>query len=144
MAETTTVMTTELITDRTLGDVLSQNEKGTYNASDLNRVGTAAEELRIIGIDVGYPIVGTFRTDYSEGEIPLAEEMEYYLSQVHKCRDSFFDLGIPLPHTMDGLDYVAANNIEKVFVEIEKSIQQMRKTKKHCGSTHCGEGGGLY
>ena len=143
MAETTTVMTTELITDRTLGDVLSQNEKGTYNASDLNRVGTAAEELRIIGIDAGYPIVGTFRTNYIKGEIPLAEEMEYYLSQVRKCRDSFFDLGIPLPHTMDGLDYIGANNMERVFVEIEKSIQQMQKTKRHCGSTRCGEGG-LY
>lgn len=144
MAETTAVMTTELITDRTLGDVLSQNEKGTYNASDLNRVGIAAEELRLIGIDAGYPIVGTFRWDYLEREIPLAEEMEYYLSQVHKCRDSFFDLGILLPYTMDGLDYVAANNMEKVFVEIEKSIRQMQKTKRHCGTTHCGEGGGLY
>jgi hypothetical protein len=38
-------MTIKMITDRTLGDVLSQNEKGTFNASDLNRVGTAAEEL---------------------------------------------------------------------------------------------------
>ncbi len=133
-----------MTTDRTLGDVLSQNEKGTYNASDLNRVGTAAEELRMIGIDAGYPIVGTFRTDYMAGEIPLLEEMEYYLSQVQKCRDCFFDLGIPLPHTMDGLDYVGANNIEKVFVEIEKNIQQMHKTKRYCGITHCGEGDGLY
>ncbi len=134
----------KMITDRTLGDVLSQNKKGTYNASDLNRVGTAAEELGVFGIDAGYPIVGTFRKDYMEGEIPLAEEMEYYLSQVHKCRNSFFDLGILLPHTMDGLNYVAANNIEKVFVEIEKSIQQMQKTKRFCGITRCGEGGGLF
>lgn len=144
MAETTTVMTTELITDRTLGDVLSQNEKGTYNASDLNRVGIAAEELRLIGIDAGYPIVGIFRRDYLEGEIPVLEEMEYYLSQVHKCRGCFFDLGISLPHTMDGLDYVGANNMERVFVEIEKSIQQMSKTRRYCGTTTCGEGGGLY
>ena len=134
----------KMITDRTLGDVLSQNEKGAYNASDLNRVGIAAEELRLIGINAGYPIVGTFRMDYMEGEIPLLEEMEYYLSQVHKCRYAFFDLGILLPHTMDGLDYVAANNIEKVFVEIEKSIRQMSKTRRYCGSTRCGEGGGLY
>ncbi len=141
MEEVKTEMTIKMITDRTLGGVLSQNEKGTYNASDLNRVGTASEELRLIGIDAGYPIVGTFRRDYMEGEIPLAEEMEYYLSQVQKCRNSFFDLGIPLPHTMDGLDYVAANNMEKVFVEIEKSIQQMHKTKRYCGTTVCGEGG---
>lgn len=134
----------ELITDRTLEDVLSQNEKGTYNASDLNRVGIAAEELRLIGIDAGYPIVGISRRNYSEGEIPLLEEIEYYLSQMHKCRNSFFDLGILLPHTMDGLDYVGANNIERLFVEIEKSIQQMYKTKRYCGITHCGEGGGLY
>ena len=134
----------KMITDRTLGDVLSQNEKGTYNASDLNRVGIAAEELRLIGIDAGYPIVGIFRTHYMEGEIPRLEEMEYYLSQVHKCRGCFFDLGIPLPHTMDGLDYMAANNMERLFVEIEKSIQQMQKEKRYCGTTHCGEGVELY
>ncbi|NCC17121.1 MAG: hypothetical protein EOM28_12475 [Clostridia bacterium] len=144
MAETTIVMSTELITDRTLGDVLSQNEKGTFNASDLNRVGTAAEELRLIGIEVGYPIVGTFRTNYMEGEIPLLEEMEYYLSQVHICQNCFFDLGIPLPHTMDGLDYMAVNNMERLFVEIEKSICQIHKTKRHCGTANCGEGDGLY
>jgi hypothetical protein len=79
-----------------------------------------------------------------KGEIPLSEEMEYYLSQVHKCRGCFFDLGIPFPHTMDGLDYMAVNNMERLFVEIEKSIQRMHKTKRFCGSTYCGEGGGLY
>lgn len=136
-------MTIQMITDRTLGDVLSQNEKGTFNASDLNHVGTAAEELQLIGIEAGYPIVGTFRMDYMEGEIPLLEEMEYYLSQVRKCQGCFFDLGIPLPHTMDGLDYMAVNNIERLFVEIEKSIQQMSKTRIYCGTTNCGEGG-LY
>ncbi|NCC16945.1 MAG: hypothetical protein EOM28_11505 [Clostridia bacterium] len=137
-------MTIQMITDRTLGDVLSQNEKGTFNASDLNRVSTAAEELRLIGIDAGYPIVGTFRRDYMVGEIPLLEKMEYYLSQVHKCQNCFFDLRIPLPHTMDGLDYMAVNNMERLFVEIEKSIQQMHETKRFCGTTTCGKGGDLY
>ncbi|MCI5680182.1 MAG: hypothetical protein MR278_09470 [Bacteroidales bacterium] len=127
-----------LVTDRTKADVLRENEKGTYNASDLNRVGEAAAYIKELTIRAGYPVVGVFRTDWREGEIPLSDEMNYYLGQVRKCRDCFIDLGIPLPDTIDGLDFIVANNIEKLFVEIEKTIVKIGKTKIYCGTTDCG------
>ena len=57
-----------LITDRTQADVDARNEKGTYNASDLNRVGAAmnyvADRLRAAGYD---PHISP-KTDWKDDE----------------------------------------------------------------------------
>ena len=47
-----------LITDRTLEDVAARNEKGSYNATDLNRVDACLEDLvaRLRGIGYNVPV----------------------------------------------------------------------------------------
>ena len=98
-------MADKLITDRTAGDVQRETAKGFYNASDLNRVEGAVEELarllrelpglltaygKGLGIDwkqsrLGYDPASLelrTRTDWAMQDIPDGSDAERYLNNV--------------------------------------------------------------
>ena len=84
--------------------------KGAYNYSDLNRVELAVAELSdSLGLGL------TTKTNWTMWDIPTATSMNRYLSNIRAIRD-YFSLDIELPTSMDNLDYIYANNIEKVLV----------------------------
>ena len=128
-------MSDKLITDRTPGDVQRETAKGFYNASDLNRVESAAGRLaallrelpetltaygKALGIDwkrarLGYDPVALAlrtRTDWALGDIPDAGEAQRYLNNVAAlCTALGVDLR-GLPSSLDRLTWSGANEIE--------------------------------
>lgn len=155
----------ELITDRTRADVervrrliakgyaaMTETEraewagslKGAYNASDLNRVGSAVDyvgvQLRLhlarlrtaqsnkaIAPDTLFSLPYTLgdidiapKTDWKEADIPTASQMEAYLQDVRTLRGLLplpDDLA-PLPESMSALDYAGANAIEATLLAV--------------------------
>lgn len=155
----------ELITDRTRADVervrrliangyaaMTETEraewagslKGAYNASDLNRVGSAANyvgvQLRLhlarlrtaqsnkaIAPDTLFSMPYTLgdidiapKTDWTEADIPTASQMAAYLRDVRTLRGLLplpDDLA-PLPESMSALDYAGANAIEATLLAV--------------------------
>lgn len=130
-----------LITDRTKNDVLFETEKGFYNYTDLNRVESAAEYVaaRLTGIGCCttlYP-----KTLWDMEKKPTSEEMKRYLANIYIC---VRQLGIPsdvfnLPQTMNSLDYMGANNIEKCLEMIDLYISNMQKQQLYSGTIYAGE-----
>ena len=113
-------MRLNLVTDRTQEDVRAQNDKGTYNASDLNRVGKAmlyvAERLRLRG----YAVSVSPKTDWAEEDIPTPSAMAAYLTALSELRRHFAMMqSTPfIPNDMDMLTFQEANDIEKILEDI--------------------------
>lgn len=152
-----------LITDRTQADVdrvilltehwnsgsITEDEitqwtaglKGAYNAEDLNRVGAAVAYLAQRFADYGYSTNVKPKQDWLVTDIPTPEQMERYLGDVQALKNVIFQSqSMPdLPESMDLLDYVGANNIEKVLLSLDTMIINMAAAWFYSGEIYGGE-----
>lgn len=159
-----------LITDRTQADIsrwktlhdkgwgsMSSEErsewssgmKGTYNASDLNRVTEAMEyldeSLRGYGYDTGYSEIEIVpgRTEWKQSDVPTASQMASYLSNVEAIRSVLEVLPATpeTPESMELLTWVEANNIEQILVDVETVITSMSQIFLRSGTAWANSGG---
>ena len=137
------------IYDRTLSDVeyAKQNPetvddlKGSYNASDLNRVNNDMLYIQEVFHKMGYTISFKSATRvWTMTDVPTSADFDEYLSDVKTCRDKisvYFDTpGVP--------DYVAfnftkANDIEKILRDVEELIRKIRAIYFYSGDIYSGE-----
>lgn len=150
-----------LITDRTLQDVYRWKElkakgyanmtdaekaewascKGAYNYTDLNRVEAAvrviAEKLNVLNI----PVNVTTKSDWTNKALPTRSDMDRYLNNVHLLRNTSSGLyyAPQPPSTMEKLDYIGANDIEKTLLYINSWADGMKDTQKYAGEFYGGE-----
>lgn len=144
----------DLITDRTAADAEAGNQKGTYNASDVNRVESAAALLssrlqwmedglmvyaQEKGVswqnDFGLPFepmeaVLVTRTDWEISDWPTAAQMRRYLQNIVKL---CVLLDVPtdeLPETMAWLDFQEANAIEIALQRCDEAADALLTEKK--------------
>lgn len=161
--DTKTIIVT-LVTDRTQADVERVRElaakgfaamtsdeqaewlagmKGAYNASDLNRVGTALNYLagRLASI-CGKSITWTAKTDWAVTDIPVASQAETYRRQIQDIRDALaYPAGTPDAPGLNRLTYTGANDIERILVLCEDLIVKVAKSFRHTGAAECAAGG---
>ena len=113
-----------------------------YNYSDLNRVEAKTAEVAELLTAQGYVTTVVVKTDWSMTDFPIQTEMNRYLENVKKCVNNFCQMpGITLPDTMDRLDYIGANNIEKTLVGIEKLLEYMLAVMRYSGTFYSGNEG---
>lgn len=138
-----------LVTDRTQVDVNAGNDKGTYNASDLNRVGAAmnyvADRLRAAGYD---PHISP-KTDWKDGEWVTPSAQAVYLGDLAELRKQFalYETTPDVPprilatgiHTNDGLTHTWANNIEQILVDIDALLTNIAAGWLYSGEIYSGE-----
>lgn len=138
-----------LVTDRTQADVNAGNDKGTYNASDLNRVGAAmnyvADRLRAAGYD---PHISP-KTDWKDEDWVDPEAQAVYLGDLAELRKQFSVMkstpevpprilatGI---NTNDGLTHTWANNIEKILEDVDDLLTKSMQSRFFSGDLFSGE-----
>lgn len=103
--------------------------RGSYNASDLNRVGRAvryvADQLRQAGFS---PTVNP-KTDWAIGEYPTASQMAQYIADIKTLRDSLvFPDGTPdAPDLAQKLTYQKANAIETIVSILDTLITSLQQ-----------------
>ena len=140
-----------LITDRTQSDVddarrlietggpIPQNHRGFYNASDRNRVGSAAAALAAALAGYGYhtgPVAG--KSDWAPDTDVTPVNSANCLADIKSLKDSFYG-ATPLPDTMDYIDHNTANNIEKLLFEVAGHIGLMERAFARCGAFSSGQ-----
>lgn len=153
-----------LITDRTQADADRVNElaakgfkamtaderaewlagmKGSYNAADLNRVGTALNYLAgRLGPICGKSITWTAKTDWAVTDIPAASQAETYRQQIQDIRDALaYPARTPDAPQMKRLTYTGANDIERILKLCEELIVNVAKSFRHTGAAECAAGG---
>lgn len=124
-----------MVTDRADGNTY-------YNYSDLNRVEAKTAEVAELLTAQGYVTTVDVKTDWTMTDFPTQTEMQRYLGNVKKCINNFCKMpGITLPDTMDRLDYIGANNIEKTLVGIEKLLEYMLAVMRYSGTFYSGNEG---
>lgn len=154
-----------LITDRTLADVESWrflrdkgyanmtaderaewdagNMKGSYNASDLNRVGGALNYLRDMLAEAAYLTGAEFtaKENWTSADIPTATDLSHYLGMVNTIRFALarFATTPPTPSDVGSLDYQGANDIERILFDVDQLITNMLAARHYAGDLYSGE-----
>ena len=133
-----------LITDRTRADVANQTDKGFYNASDLNRVGAAVEYIADRFTALGYACPVTVKKDWLTTDAPTASQLETYRQNIVTLRSQIAVMqSTPeAPASMAGLNYVKANDIERILLAVEDTLRRLEKTFWYSGEIYSGESGG--
>ena len=152
----------QLITDRTQEDVnfirklnelgfmyldtdeieqLQLDQKGAYNASDLNRVESfvqyLAEKMDITG---NHPIVNV-KTVWTNKEWVTVSESQRYLHNIKVLRNV---LAVPgnlpeVPQDLEDLYYTEANDIERILEMIDEMITNISKSWYYSNDLFSGE-----
>ena len=130
-----------LVTDRTQADVDAGNDKGTYKASDLNRVGAAmnyvADRLRAAGYD---PHISP-KTDWMDGEWVTPADEAIYLGDLAELRKQFtlYETTPEVPPDLEKLNYIEANNIEQILLDIDALLTNIAAGWLYSGEIYSGE-----
>ena len=130
-----------LITDRTRADVENETDKGFYNASDLNRVGAAVEYIAGRFTALGYACPVTVKKDWLTSDAPTQRQMETYRQNIVTLRGQIAVMqSTPnAPASMAGLNYVKANDIEQILLDIDALIDKLIKSWYFAGELYAGE-----
>lgn len=117
--------------------------KGAYNASDLNRVGSALNYLRDRLTKAGYLgyVVFNVRTDWTEADIPTVAEFTDYIKAVETVRAAMtqYQTTPATPADTGSLDIQGANDIEKILIDINELITKMQAARFYGGDLYGGE-----
>ena len=130
-----------LITDRTLSDVSNGTNKGSYNASDLNRVGEAmlyvADRLR----SAGYAVEVNPRVDWTDEEWVAPAAASKMLDDLSVIRKQFAHVsGTPaVPADMNGFTYGDANAIERILEAADNLLTNIMTAWFYSGEVYSGE-----
>lgn len=130
-----------LITDRTAEDVANKTEKGFYNASDLNRVGAAVQYVAERFASHGYTVTVSPKTDWLASDIPTASELETYRQNIAALRGliAVMKSTPETPETMRFLDYIKANNIEQILLDLDTLLTNAALAWYQSGELYAGE-----
>ena len=124
-------------------EFLTAAMKGAYNYTDLNRVESAVAYIAAaliqapvdlqayaasLGVawDTAYDVPYdpddyslTTKTNWADADIPLDADMTRYLANIVTLRGAITAIYDELPDNMNNLDYVTANTIERVLIQID-------------------------
>lgn len=117
--------------------------KGAYNASDLNRVGTALNYLagRLAPL-CGKNIQWSAKTDWSMTDVITAPQAAVYRKQIQDVRDALtYPDGTPAVPEIDRMTYTGANDIERILALCETLIDNIIKAFRYTGAAECAAGG---
>lgn len=130
-----------LVTDRTAMDVANKTAKGFYNATDLNRVGAAVEYVAGRFQALGYDCPVSVKKDWSESDTPTTRQLETYRQNIATLRRQIAVMqSTPeTPETMRFLDYIKANNIEQILLDLDALIDKLIKSWYFSGELYAGE-----
>lgn len=132
----------ELIYDRTLTDVLEQTNKGYHNYTDLNRIEEWCEYIANLLTSYGYAVRITVKKDWTILDDRTELHTTRILNNVKAIRDVFTSMSTTpaTPTSINPIDYIKANDIEKILADINQLIINMEASWKYSGDIISGEG----
>ena len=125
--------------------ITNRTESAVYSYTDLNRVERAvaqiAEQLRALGIGEEEFITKTdwgLPEDFSVETWPVQSQMKRYIGNVQKIK-AVFPCAVRLPASMENLNWIGANNIERVLQIACSRIDGIRQAYRYSGEVYAGE-----
>lgn len=118
----------------------AQLERGMLTNVTLNRVANAVSMLASALNTAGYTVETTSQS-FSETDRLKRSKYSVYLSNVQTLRDAIAVRATTpeLPAADAKLDYVGANNIEKILADLDELLGWMTYSRKYCGTFAAGQ-----
>lgn len=112
-----------------------------YNDSDLNRVGAAVQYVAERFAAQGYTVAVRPKTDWTEKDIPTASELETYRQNIATLRAllAVMKSTPETPKTMRFLDYIKANDIERILLDLDTLLTNAALAWYQSGELFAGE-----
>lgn len=116
----------------------SSVQRGSYNYTDLNRIGEAIEYIANTLISLGYEISVVAKHDWTDDSwIILQNQANTYLSDINTLK-TIISVEPSTPVSMEKLDWQKANDIEQILVNIYNILQYFGTDIWYCGEAICG------
>ena len=95
-------------------------------------------------ISLGYACPVTVKKDWLTTDAPTASQLETYRQNIVTLRSQIAVMqSTPeAPASMAGLNYVKANDIERILLAVEDTLRRLEKTFWYSGEIYSGESGG--
>ncbi len=105
----------------------------------LNRIEMKQAELGVILNGYAYMVHIENKTDWQNTDIFTFQDHQRLLNNLDALKQAYYTYSTTpkTPTYMYG--YEEANNIEKILVDIEKMIEDMKSRFRECGTFKCGE-----
>lgn len=115
--------------------------KGAYNCTDLNRVQSAVRYLQDRFAAIGYFVELSDPRTWTVQDSPTQTEMAEYLADVRAIRGiiTLFNNTPQVPDTMVGFNYIKANNIEQILLDVDTLLTNMVSSFVYSGEFYGGE-----
>ena len=115
--------------------------KGSYNATDLNRVGAAIQYVADRLVEFGYAVSIDPKLDWTSSDWPTPETTGTYLADLAELRSKFAMMQTTptVPEDMEKLTYTEANNIEKILEDIDLLLTNTMQAWFYSGEVFSGE-----
>lgn len=127
--------------NRTVVDIEKRTKKAFFNYLDMNRLEKNAEYLSTLLADVGYTMPYTKIKTWTIQDIPTYSSLE----KIRKYVESVIEI-IPLsddtivfPNTLNKMNYVVLNNLEKAMCILTQNIKRIKTAYKYSGELYSGE-----
>ena len=116
--------------------------KGRYSHTDMNRVESAVQALssRLTFWGYQHPNL-SIKATWKAGDIPTKADFDRYFGNVEVLRSTIaVPLSTPLtPTTQTRFDYLKANDLEKILLDIDTATTNLQKSWYFSGDIFAGE-----
>lgn len=126
---------------RTGVDIEMRTKKAFFKYLDMNRLEENAEYLSTLLADVGYTMPYTKTKTWTVQDIPTyssLEKIRKYVESVIKIIPLNDDT-IVFPNTLNKMNYVVLNNLEKAMFILTQNVKRIKTAYKYSGEVYSGE-----
>lgn len=130
-------------------DALTEDEKaewdagmkGAYNHTDMNRVESAVVFIANRLLEAGIYVVPIVHPEWHVGDHPTKEDMNRYFDNIALLRQALplYTTTPAAPTTSKRLDYLTANDIEKILSDLDRQITTIQQSWYYAGDVYSGE-----
>ena len=113
--------------------------KGSYNASDLNRVGSALIYVNDILTENGYGVLITAKTNWQKMDMFYLSDLRNYLEDVERLRGALAIIKSTPKIPPNFNRYDRANDIEKIIEDVHFLLQNMIAAYRYSDTFYSGE-----
>jgi hypothetical protein len=121
-------------------DDINTLERGTLTINTLNRIESKQAELKALLDDVYYFTAPFVTKTWGYTDVFTQEEFNRILNNLEKLKTAFYVFAdSPLIPTDNYRRYEIINDTEKLLVDLEKMLDDLKSLWKECGTFSCGE-----
>ena len=115
--------------------------KGAYNYEDMNRVESAVVFIANRLGESGYFVAPVVHPEWHLGDHPTKADMDRYFGNIALLRSilPLYSTTPTAPTTGKKMDYLAANDIEKILSDIDRQITAINQSWYYAGDVFTGE-----